>query len=353
MKYNSSEQSISWFREQYRGGTLTIQPPYQRKPVWAERQKSSLIESILLELPVPEVFVQETVDDEGSTRFAIVDGQQRIRTVLQFIGAETDPGEEEANNFALSALSAQSPWVGRTLADLGESDFKRFFSYKFAVQFLATDDESEVRGLFARLNKYLLPLTAAELRNATYTGPFAALCNQLADDEYWASNEIVTAAAIRRMQDIEFAADLLIGVMHGPQDGSSATIDEYYSQYEDFEDEFPEQKRSSERFEKTLGNVQRLFPGIRTTRWSNKADFYSLFVFLAYASLQSRSVTGIRDKFEQFSDEIDKLRGNPDAKVPAHVAHYVRSLERGANGKTRRAARHSALLAALRPLLKD
>jgi hypothetical protein len=153
MRFNSSEQNISWFRDQYQGGAMTIRPPYQRKPVWAERQKSSLIESILLEYPVPEIFVQQTVDDQGSARYAVVDGQQRIRTVLQFMGSEIDPEAQDANEFVLTHLSPDSPYLGLGLRDFDEVSRRRFYSYKFGVRFLDTDDEAEVRSLFTRLNK--------------------------------------------------------------------------------------------------------------------------------------------------------------------------------------------------------
>src|SRR5207245_1440160 len=103
--------------------------------------------------------------------------------------------------------------------------------------------DDEVRDMFRRLNKYLTPLKPQELRNATYSGPFAVLVQKLADDKYWAEKGIVSPALIRRQNDVEFVSELMIGVLHGPQGGGAAVIDQYYSQYEDFEDEFPGQKR--------------------------------------------------------------------------------------------------------------
>jgi uncharacterized protein with ParB-like and HNH nuclease domain len=109
MDFNSSEETISWFRDRYREGTLKIKPPYQRKPVWAARQKCSLVESILLQLPVPEIYVQRSTTPDGVTSYAIVDGQQRLRTVLQFVGSETDPDRMEHNKFVLDKLPPLSP----------------------------------------------------------------------------------------------------------------------------------------------------------------------------------------------------------------------------------------------------
>ena len=97
MEWNASEHPVSWFRKTYLEGSLEIKPPYQRKPVWAGRQKCRLIETILMNLPIPEIFIQQSTSAEGETTYAIVDGQQRIRTVLQFIGADRDPDEQEVS----------------------------------------------------------------------------------------------------------------------------------------------------------------------------------------------------------------------------------------------------------------
>ena len=79
----------------------------------------------------------------------------------------------------------------------------RFFQYEICVRFLYTEDSREVEDVFKRLNKFAMPLKAQELRNATYHGAFTKLSEQLADDDYWAVNRVVSPAAIRRMADIE------------------------------------------------------------------------------------------------------------------------------------------------------
>src|SRR5690349_6065204 len=101
MQFAPFPQYISWFRDRYVDGSLTIKPTYQRRPVWARKQKCYLIESILLGFPIPEIYVQHSTTAEGISSFAIVDGQQRIRAILQFIGVERDPKEQEFNSFVL------------------------------------------------------------------------------------------------------------------------------------------------------------------------------------------------------------------------------------------------------------
>lgn len=353
MDFNSSEETISWFRDRYREGSLTIKPPYQRKPVWAARQKCSLVESILLKFPVPEIYVQRSTTPEGETTYAIVDGQQRVRTVLQFVGSEKDADQLEHNKFLLDKLPASSPLLNKSFMDLSDDEKSAFYGFKFAVRYLNTASEAELRDMFERLNRFLTPLKPQELRNARFTGPFVKLTLKLADREYWAENRIVTAVTIRRMGDVEFVSELVIGTLHGPQGGSPADIDAYYIQYEDYEDEFPSQKDAEKLFEETLKTVQTLMPEIKEVRWSNKTDFYSLFVAVA-SLLRSRKmragkVQAARRVLIKLGDEVYARLADEHARVPKEAIAYARAVEKGANDKARRAQRHAVVIGLLEP----
>lgn len=347
MNYDATVQTISWLCDRYREGTLKLKPPYQRKPVWAMRQKCYLVESILLELPVPEVYIQQTTSAEGTTKYAVVDGQQRIRAILQFIGSEDDPDEAEYSKFALDKLNDTSKWKDAAFSDLSDAAKRQFFGYKLAVRFLNTDSDPDVRDMFIRLNKFLAPLRAQELRNSIFVGPFVQLAEKLADDEYWAENRIVRASSIRRMGDVEFISELLIGVMHGPQGGSSSIIDEYYRQYEDYEDNFPGQQKAERLFSRTHSLVKEMFPDIKERRWSNKTDFYSLFVALALTlkklKLPGSYVTRLRKGLVGFEEEVEKVFEEEGARVSREAGLYAKAVQRGVTHKARRAERQEAL----------
>ncbi len=291
LTYAASMQEVSWLRDLYRDGSLEIKPPFQRKPVWTAKQRCSLIETILLTFPVPEIYIHASVDPHGTSKYAVVDGQQRVRTVLQFLGGETDPDQVEFNG--------------------------------------------------------------QELRNATYSGPFAVLATKLADEQYWAENHIVTTAAIRRMSDVEFMAELLIGVLHGPQAGNAAAIDDYYATYEDYEDQFPEQRKAEDLFSQSLELIKKTLPQIRDHRWGNKTDFYSLFVAVAHLlrvhPTAKPSVTKTQKALAAFGKKVDRRLGDESVSAPKNVIDYVRAVEKGANEKPRRAARHLVLVALLEP----
>lgn len=297
---------------------------------------------------MPEVYVQQVVTPEGEGSYAVVDGQQRIRTVLQFIGSESDPEEQEYNKFALDKIQTSSPWYGFSFSDLSDESKKRFYQYRLAVRFLNTESDEVVRDMFKRLNKFLTPLNAQELRNATYTGPFVALVQRLADDEYWTENRIVTPASIRRMKDVEFVSELVIGVLHGPQGGGPTVVDGYYEVYEDYEDEFPQQRKATKLFDATLKLVERIIPHIKETRWGNRTDFYTLFLTVAHLlrdhELSSRNITKARKALLHFEQDIAKRLANERARVASGAIDYVRAVQKGANDKKRRADRQRALL---------
>jgi len=351
MNFSSSELNITWFRDQYRGGNLKIKPPFQRKPVWTARQKCYLIESILLGLPIPEIYIQQTTTPEGEATYAIVDGQQRIRAVLQFIGAETDEAEKEYHKFSLDKLPDDSRWRNLNFAELGPDEKKSFYGYRFSVRYLNTESDQDVRDMFRRLNRFLTPLKPQELRNATFSGPFAELVLKLSDDPYWAENRIVTPAQIRRMNDVEFVSELLIGVLHGPQGGSPKVIDSYYERYEDYESEFPGQAAATRSFGATLEVTQRLLPNVKATRWANKTDFYTLFVALAgvLSDNDIGDLRGLRRALDRLAEGVASRLADPAVKADKDVIRYVRAVEKGANDKARRGERHLVMT----ELLKD
>jgi hypothetical protein len=355
--FNSTEHPIIWFRDRYLAGELELRPPFQRQPVWAAKQKCSLIESILLEYPVPEVYVQhviKVVEGEEKSMYYVVDGQQRIRSVLQFLGTDATPSEAEWNKFPLDKLDAQSPFKDMEVDDLPPTAKNLFLKYRFSVRQLELSDDARVRDMFKRLNKYLTKLNDQELRNATFTGPFIQLAMRLADDKFWAESDLVSPAQIRRMKDIEYVSDLLIGVIHGPQAGNARTIDGYYTQYEDFEDEFPQQKTIERRFSQTLECLKAIMPQEEDSRLAhNRVDFYSLFVSVASlikAGSSPKSLNAVRSGLRKFEQQVDKRLEDQTVASTTSVITYVRAVEKGVSDKKRRTDRHEALLKVIAPL---
>ena len=347
MKHSVTTHPISWFTDREREGNLILQPRFQRRRVWTDRQKSNLIESILLQLPVPEIYMQIKTGSDGTSEYVIVDGQQRISTILEFVGIG------DRGPFELRQLDTDSRWDGYTFGELTDEQKATFFGHGMAVRYLQEATDEDIEDLFRRLNKYLTPLNPQELRNATYRGPFLRLCENLADDAFWSENRLATPEAIRRMRDIEFVSDLVIGVIDGPQGGSAKTIDEYYATYEPYEAEFPRQRECRRLFMRAVDLIQEILPELRSTRWANKTDFYSLFNatvhLLRSDMLPQEKVNHVRKVLDQWDADIGRYQARENASVSAEVKAYVEASRRGSSDKSRRGARHQALLATLEP----
>ena len=81
----TTSRDISWFKQADELHQLQMKPPFQRNLVWTTKQKSFLIDSILNTYPVPELYMQDITNEDGTKQFIVVDGQQRITACLEFI----------------------------------------------------------------------------------------------------------------------------------------------------------------------------------------------------------------------------------------------------------------------------
>ncbi len=88
MNSTATNQQIAWFYQRYKEESLELSPDFQRNPVWIADYKNYLIETLLLALPIPEIYVVNRVSLEGDSKWIVVDGQQRLRTILEFVTGE-------------------------------------------------------------------------------------------------------------------------------------------------------------------------------------------------------------------------------------------------------------------------
>ena len=147
---------ISKYLEWHLGGSLKLRAPFQRKAVWSSRNKSYLIDTILEKLPIPELYIQLKTYNTGKTDHIVVDGQQRIRSILEFIEGKLILDEEESVNHPKCKFQ-----------DLSDGERTDFFKYELVTRHLQTDNDKEIQNVFKRLNRYVISLNDQELRNAT------------------------------------------------------------------------------------------------------------------------------------------------------------------------------------------
>ena len=84
MKRLPSPQQITWFLDLDKTGQLNLEPPYQRKSVWTLKDRKFFLDTIFRNYPCPAVFIHKVTDEEGKTTYNVVDGKQRLQTILMF-----------------------------------------------------------------------------------------------------------------------------------------------------------------------------------------------------------------------------------------------------------------------------
>ena len=185
-----------------------VVPTFQRGFVWSHPQASRFIESLLLGLPVPGVFVSKDFDTE---RLLIIDGQQRLRT-LQFFyeGAFADSGR------VFSLRRVQEQFDGLTYRDLADADRRRLDNSVLHVtivrQLSPPEDDSSIYYIFERLNTTGTPLSPQEIRHCIYQGEFNDVLKELNENAAWRS---VFGPVEKRMRDQELILRFLALYLNG------------------------------------------------------------------------------------------------------------------------------------------
>lgn len=335
---DTTTYNISWFKKTYDANELEMSPPFQRNPVWTEKQKSFLIDSVLNGYPIPEIYIQEKISADGKTKYVIVDGQQRIRSVLGFIAGEFEISEGESEK-----------WAMRSFDDLSEDDKINFYSYKFVVRTLPDISDAEIRSIFQRINKNNVALNAQELRQSTYSGDFINSMNRISDKEYWKDIGLFTATKVRRMQDVEFISELTIAFLNGHQNKKDK-LDYYYVMYET---EYTDVEYVETVFDKVCYELIQILPDIKKTRWGKLIDFYSLFLVMADSEsllpLSRDKRTTLRDKLIVFGNSISayqKHDGGDTSTIHPNVALYASGIRNSSDLNCRK-HRFNALKAEL------
>lgn len=161
-------------------GTI-YRPEFQRNFVWTWPQASKFIESILLGLPIPSVFLFR---EEETQKLLIVDGLQRLTTLHAF-----KKGRLPNNDRVFKLKDVKPRFEGKTLEDLDEDDRLRFedaIIHAMIIQQMAPDDSnSSVFHIFERLNSNGTPLQPQEMRAAVYHGPFQAMLGHSNECPEW------------------------------------------------------------------------------------------------------------------------------------------------------------------------
>ena len=170
--------TLEGYKSRFEKGSLLV-PKYQRNYVWDQVRASKLIESFLLGLPVPGVFLYK---ERKSNKLQIIDGQQRIMSAIKFLEGKFD------DNRVFKLKNIREPWNGKSFSQLSEADqdqLENMVLRATIIQQLDPMDDSSVYHIFERLNTGGIRLNSMEVRKCIYEGDAFDTIERLNDNPTW------------------------------------------------------------------------------------------------------------------------------------------------------------------------
>ena len=191
----ASDMSLETVAAMIDKGAIDTQPDYQRRERWSATRQSALIESFILNIPIPPVYLAE----EAYGKYTVIDGKQRLSTIRRFM----------RDDFSLEKLSKFAQLEGLKFSRL-PTELKNALEirpYVRVVTLLKQSDPDLKYEVFERLNTGGEQLFPQEIRNAAYRGPFNSLLIELSATPFLRQQlKIVknNEPAYLQMQDVEY-----------------------------------------------------------------------------------------------------------------------------------------------------
>ena len=195
----SMDISLQQLKNYVDANDIITDPDYQRKYVYDDKRASCLVESILIGIPIPVIYLAE--EDEGV--YSVIDGQQRITSFVRYL----------KNEFPLTGLRKLGNLNGLYFRELDKGIQRRLNMQTLSTVCIEKDSEGLKYEIFSRLNLGAVKLRDQEVRNCIYRGPFNDMLKEIAqtnpslpllfhdtDTRYSYEERILRFFAIRDMQ---------------------------------------------------------------------------------------------------------------------------------------------------------
>lgn len=171
MQINNNNYSVLELIQMLERKELIVNKDYQRgSGLWPISARAFFIDTILQGFPFPKIYMYEYLDRPArGMKKEIVDGQQRISSIVGFYN----------NEFPLQAEGANK---GKRFQELDEEQQEKFLSYSASVDVIRNATKADILQMFRRMNAYTMPLNDAEKRHSSFHGDFKWFINELADE---------------------------------------------------------------------------------------------------------------------------------------------------------------------------
>lgn len=263
--------SLSDLKRLFEGNELRLQPKYQRRrTAWPITAKSSLIDTIISNYPIHPIYLSESTTLNLKRIKEIIDGQQRVSTIIEFLNDE----------FPLGKNISDSHLNGLHFSELPFETKENILDYELSFMSIRGATESDIIAIFSKLNSFTLPLNDQEKRNATWSGQFKSLVYKLSSIyfTFWIDFKIFTDKAIARMKEAQLISELLVTIEIGYDNYSKSKINEVYKKYDQNFQNWDNYYDSFNNIMSVIGNVMeenKIKNHFRKQSW-----FFTLFLVL-------------------------------------------------------------------------
>ena len=281
MKYlfRRNTKTIQEIYSDFVEGRLFADPSYQRRKVWNDQDNVRLIETILMELVMPEVFfwTADRNPDTGIASTHIVDGQQRISAIVDFIGGEFSLNERDLTNDEIKASCGK-----KIFQELDESYKNKIWEYPISI--VVIDSEctiADIKEMFYRLNLTNYSLNRQEKRNSK-DSVFGDKCEALSTYDFWKKTKLFSSADAKRMKDVEY--------------------------YDDYKDDFDADDKLKNKILEAMSVIEDILDKTTISFVSKKAQMYTLFCVVFKMFDDGKSFDNFFEKIKIFVTAYSKFR---------------------------------------------
>jgi len=327
---SSKTFEINEFLGWYNRGELILSPKYQRNAVWNLNAKSYLIDTILNGLPIPPIFIRQKIDLElQKTIREVLDGQQRLRTIIEFRNNEFKILKSQSDEFG-----------GLNYETLPDELKKMFLTFDLSVEIIKTDDEATIYDMFARLNSNNMTLNRQEIRNAKYWGVFKVFINRMGKKykQLFLDLKTFNNTQLARMSDLELLSSLAVLSIDGIITETASKIDSYYKNYDEY---FKREEEIQRKMATVLNIISKLFydDSVTTNYFHRKVWFYTLYATLFHQlyglknctfkrntklsiRYASKNMSKLKFAFNEFESKLERFEN--DTLDPKEALKYSR-----------------------------
>ena len=321
MKTTASNKKLRELLTKITNGSLMPRPEFQRRLVWSNKHKKAFIETVLDSYPFPEIYIAAgTVDTEtGEGTEMLVDGQQRITTLLQYFKA--------APELKLGSITPYS--------ELSQEDKIRFLEYDVVVRDLGSMSIENILEIFKRINSTNYALNTMEIHNARFDGVFKMFGDELAENDFFEKRRVFTSGDIKRMRDTLFALTLVSTLM-STYFNREDEVEIYLEKYNETFDEIAALREQLSIIFKFIDDCEL---SSNSRAW-NKADLFTLIVELHRAMFKKKLSLDLLATKKRLNDFYNEVEEDKDSSGGSdEVIQYYQTTARSSTDRGRRIKR--------------